>query len=73
MKEHPQSPFLWKNDKSPTIFALDPHFKSKQKAGLLENEEGLGYKQFGTFSRAATPTPNKHTEVLTHTKTKRTR
>jgi hypothetical protein len=35
MKEHPESPFLWKNNKTPTVFALDPHFRSRQKAGLI--------------------------------------
>tara|TARA_R110000868_G_scaffold234674_4_gene488385 strand:- start:1997 stop:2290 length:294 start_codon:yes stop_codon:yes gene_type:complete len=64
MKEHPDSPFLWKKNKAPTVFVLDPHFRSKQKAGLLEDAEGLGYKQFGTFSRAATPSPNKHVGFL---------
>jgi hypothetical protein len=54
------NPFLWKENKTPTVFALDPHFRSKQKAGLLEDAEGLGYKQFGTYSRAAKPEPNKH-------------
>jgi hypothetical protein len=60
MNEHPESPFLWKNNPRPSIFVLDPHFRSKQKAGLLDNEEGLGYKQFGTFSRAKKSKSNKH-------------
>jgi hypothetical protein len=72
MKEHPDSPFLWKKTPRPSMFALDPHFRSKQKAGLLEDAEGLGYKQFGTFSRAATPSPNKHARTLIHAKTKTT-
>ena len=72
MKENPLSPFLWKKNPRPSMFALDPHFRSKQKAGLLEDAEGLGYKQFGTFSRAATPSPNKHAGTLIHAKTKTT-
>jgi hypothetical protein len=54
------SPFEWKKNKTPTVFALDPHFRSKRKAGLIDDAEGLGYKQFGTYSRAAKPKPNKH-------------
>jgi hypothetical protein len=54
------NPFLWKENKTPTIFALDPHFRSKRKAGLLDDTEGLGYKQFGTYTRAVAPEPNKH-------------
>jgi hypothetical protein len=73
MKEKPDSPFLWKNDSRPSMFALDPHFRSKQKAGLLEDKGGLGYKQFGTFSRAATPSPNKHVGTLEHAKTQTSR
>jgi len=71
MKEHPESPFLWKNNKTPTVFALDPHFRSKQKAGLLEDAEGLGYKQFGTFSRSVMPSPNKHAGYINTTKEKK--
>ena len=73
MKENPNSPFLWRQHKAPTVFALDPHFRSKHKAGLLEDVEGLGYKQFGTFSRAVVPSPNKHVGVLEHTRTRTTR
>jgi hypothetical protein len=73
MKENPDSPFLWKSNHTPTVFATDPHFRSKQKAGLLEDAGGLGYKQFGTFSRAAVPSPNKHVGVLKHEKTPITR
>jgi len=60
MKEIPLSPFRWKEDPRPSIFYLDPHFRSRQKAGLIEDTTGLGYKQFGTYSRAAKPSPNKH-------------
>lgn len=27
-KCHPNSPFLWKNNTSPTVFAKDPYFRS---------------------------------------------
>jgi hypothetical protein len=67
------SPFEWKKDKTPTVFAKDPHFRSKQKAGLIEDAEGLGYKQFGTYRRVAKPSPNKHVGFLTSTKTYITR
>jgi len=60
MIKAPLSPFLWKENKTPTVFALDPHFRSKRKAGLLDDTEGLGYKQFGTYTRAVAPEPNKH-------------
>jgi hypothetical protein len=73
MKENLNSPFLWRQHKAPTVFVLDPHFRSRQQAGLLADSEGLGYKQFGTFSRAAKPIPNKHTGVLEHAKTKKER
>jgi hypothetical protein len=60
------NPFLWKENKTPTIFALDPHFRSKRKAGLLDDTDGLGYKQFGTYTRAVTPNPNKyHVQIPT--------
>jgi hypothetical protein len=63
MKEHPESPFLWKKNKTPTVFALDPHFRSKQKAGLLEDAEGLGYKQFGTRHLNKLPLPSIHVGI----------
>jgi len=61
------SPFEWKKNKTPTVFVLDPHFRSNRKAGLLDDTEGLGYKQFGTYTRAVVPEPNKHAGYLKHT------
>jgi hypothetical protein len=40
---------------------------------MIEDAEGLGYKQFGTYSKAKTRQPNKHEGVLEHAKTKTTR
>ena len=48
----------------PSIFMQDVRFRARQPAGTIASEEGLGYKQFGTFSRAVEPLPNKHTGVL---------
>jgi len=57
-KTPPLSPFRWKEDPRPSIFATDPYFKSRRKAGLLDSDEGLKYKQFGEYSRAvAAKTP----------------
>ena len=41
----------------PSIFLKDPYFRAKG-AGTIESEKGLGYKQFGTYSKARQP--NKH-------------
>jgi hypothetical protein len=60
------SPFLWQEEKRPSIFALDPHFRNRYKAGLIDDTGGLGYKQFGTYSRAKY-TPNKHENAETKT------
>ena len=57
----------------PSIFAKDPYFKAKQSTGTIKSEEGLGYKQFGTFTRAKERQPNKHEGVLEHAKTKTAR
>ena len=57
----------------PSIFAKDPHFKAKQSTGTIKSEEGLGYKQFGTFTRAKERQPNKHEGVIEHAKAKATR
>jgi hypothetical protein len=59
--------------KRPSIFATDPRFRAKTSLGTVQNEEGLGYKQFGTYSRAKEPSPNKHAGTLEHAKTKTTR
>ena len=57
----------------PSIFLLDPHFRAKKATGTIENEEGLGYKQFGTFTRAKERQPNKHEGVIDHATAKATR
>ena len=54
----------------PSIFLKDPHFRAKQSTGTIKNEEELGYKQFGTFTRAVEKQPNKHEGVLENAKTK---
>jgi len=54
----------------PSIFMSDPYFRAKNPSNQIKNEEGLGYKQFGTFARAKQRQPNKHEGVLTDAKTK---
>jgi hypothetical protein len=54
----------------PSIFAKDPYFKAKQSTGTIKSEEGLGYKQFGTYTRAQKRQPNKHEGELEHAKAK---
>jgi hypothetical protein len=54
----------------PSIFMADVYFRAKNPSNQLKNEEGLGYKQFGTFARAKERQPNKHEGVLTDAKTK---
>jgi hypothetical protein len=54
----------------PSIFAKDPYFKAKQSTGTVKNEEGLGYKQFGSFTRAKEKQPNKHEGVAKDATTK---
>ena len=44
----------------PSIFLLDQYFRVKVAKGTVTNEEGLGYKQFGTYTRAKERIPNKH-------------
>jgi hypothetical protein len=56
----PLSPFRWKEDPRPSIFLLDQYFRAKVAKGTVTNEEGLGYKQFGTYTRAKERIPNKH-------------
>ena len=48
----------------PSIFLKDPYFRTKVAKGTVVNEEGLGYKQFGTYSRAKERQPNKHEGFL---------
>tara|TARA_R110000868_G_scaffold18225_3_gene80689 strand:+ start:135 stop:533 length:399 start_codon:yes stop_codon:yes gene_type:complete len=50
----------------PSIFMQDVRFRARQPTGTISSEEGLGYKQFGTFSRAKEPSPNKHAGTLKH-------
>lgn len=66
MKAPPLSPFRWKEDPRPSIFLLDPHFRSRHKAGLIDDGEGLNYKQFGTRHTTTTPLANIHTDTLRH-------
>ena len=54
----------------PSIFANDPSFRAKQGTGTVKSEEGLGYKQFGTFTRAKERQPNKHEGTLEHAEAK---
>jgi len=57
----PVSPFLWKENKRPSIFAKDPQFTSKYKAGFVAAEVGTNYRQFGTRQVFNKPIDNKHT------------
>ena len=63
-KTPPLSPFRWREDPRPSIFATDPHFRSRQKAGLIDDSEGLKYKQFGTRHLTELPMANIHTGTL---------
>lgn len=56
--EQSVSPFRWHEETRPSIFAQDPHFKSRHKAGLLDDNDGLKYKQFGTKHLSAEPLTN---------------
>jgi hypothetical protein len=56
----------------PSIFMKDAYFRAKIPSNQIKNEEGLGYKQFGTFARAKERQPNKHEGTLEHAKTKTT-
>jgi hypothetical protein len=62
------SPFRWQEEERPSIFATDPHFRSRHKAGLIDDADGLKYKQFGTGHLSAIPLANIHTGVLEHNK-----
>jgi hypothetical protein len=54
----------------PSIFATDQYFRARNPSNQLKSKEDLGYKQFGTFTRAKERQPNKHEGVLTDAKTK---
>ena len=47
----------------PSIFLKDPYFRTKG-IGTIASEKELGYKLFGTYSRARQP--NKHEGELNH-------
>jgi hypothetical protein len=57
----PLSPFRWKEDPRPSIFLRDAYFRTKG-SGTIASEDGLGYKQFGTYTKARQP--NKHEKSL---------
>ena len=50
----PLSPFRWKEDPRPSIFLTDVYFRAKG-SGTIASEEALGYKLFGTYSKARQP------------------
>ena len=54
----------------PSIFLKDPYFRVKNPSNQIKSKEDLGYKQFGTFTRAKERQPNKHEGVLDHAKAK---
>jgi len=54
----------------PSIFMKDPYFRARNPSNQIKSKEDLGYKQFGTFTRAKERQPNKHEGVLTDAKTK---
>ena len=54
----------------PSIFLKDQYFRAKNPSNQIKTEEDLGYKQFGTFTRAKERQPNKHEGVLEHAETK---
>ena len=57
----------------PSIFMADPYFRAKNPSNQIKKEEDLGYKQFGSFTRAKERQPNKHEGVLIDAKAKATR
>jgi hypothetical protein len=57
----------------PSIFLEDARFRARNPTNQMRSEEDLGYKQFGTFTRAKERQPNKHEGVLEHAKAKATR
>lgn len=62
----PLSPFRWDEETRPSIFATDPHFRSRYKAGLIDDTDGLKYKQFGTNHLSKTPLSNIHAGSIEH-------
>lgn len=63
---HPDSPFHWKRDSRPSIFAQDVAFRPKNAKtydNLTKEENLIAYKQFSIHSRAhpnVKPSLNKH-------------
>jgi hypothetical protein len=57
----------------PSIFMQDVRFRAKIATGTITDDTGLGYKQFGTYTRAKERQPNKHEGVLEHATAKATR
>ena len=55
----------------PSIFLKDPYFRAKVAKGTVASEEGLGYKQFGTYTKARQP--NKHERSPRDAKSKTSR
>jgi hypothetical protein len=60
----PLSPFRWAEEDRLSIFATDPHFRSRHKAGLIDDNDGLKYKQFGTGHLSLTPLATIHSGTL---------
>ena len=58
----PVSPFRWYEEDRPSIFATDAHFRSRYKAGLLDDDGGLKYRQFGTRHTSEKPLANVYVE-----------
>jgi len=65
-KCHPNSPFHWKQNPRPSIFATDVAFRPKGQAvdaSLTKEQNLIAYKQFSIHSRAhplTKPSLNKH-------------
>ncbi len=65
-KCHPDSPFLWYQNRKPSIFVKDVAFRPKNVSTddkLTKAENIVAYKQFSIHSRAhplSKPTLNKH-------------
>ena len=57
----------------PSIFLSDPYFRAKNPSNQIKNEEDLGYKQFGIYTRVPNRQPNKHEGVLVHAEAKAAR
>jgi len=57
----------------PSIFMKDQYFRARNPSNQIKKEEDLGYKQFGTYTRAKERQPNKHEGVLVHAEAKATR